>query len=100
MLNVAIVIVIVTVTGGVALKAWVGALRGFQVDAFIAASLLLIFVLTAAGLAWPQRRPSGLSGGHLGLRLPTGCEGAVGGIYCFLGVENLPSWLGGRVLQT
>ncbi len=47
MLTVAIAIAIAIATGDVVLDAWVGALRGFQVDAFIAASLFLIFVLMA-----------------------------------------------------
>jgi len=68
MLTAAIAIAIAT--GDVVLNAWGGASRGFQVDAFIAASLLLIFVLTAAGLACPQRRPSGLSANVLTVSFP------------------------------
>ena len=63
-------VAIAIVTGDVVLNAWAGAPRGFQVDAFISASLFLIFVLTTARLAWPRRRPYGLSANVLTISFP------------------------------
>jgi hypothetical protein len=45
------------IASDVALNAWGGAARGFQLDAFIAQSLLLLFVIETARLAWPRHVP-------------------------------------------
>jgi hypothetical protein len=52
------------IASDVVLNAWVGAIHSFQLDAFIAQSLVLVFVLATARIAWP-RRSSGLPGGRL-----------------------------------
>lgn len=77
-----VMLTVTSITSDVTLSAWVGstlgATRGFQLDAFIAQGLLLLFVLATARLAWPRRRFPGLFGGTMMIGFPPAARGTVG----------------------
>ncbi|MDN2702008.1 hypothetical protein O0881_08380 [Janthinobacterium sp. SUN100] len=58
-----VMLMVTIVTGDVALNVWACPTRGFQVGAFVAQSLFLLFFLMTVRLAWPRRGSSGLSEG-------------------------------------
>lgn len=66
-----VVLTVAIIASKVALNVWGGATRGFQLDAFVAQSLFLLFVLVTVRFAWPWRRSPGLFARTMTMGFPT-----------------------------